>query len=422
MKNIIFIFVIILITQVSFSQWIQQQTGITQNLNDICFINETTGIAVGSNGTMVRTTNGGINWYTVTVPTTQSFYSTCFPTIQIGYASGYTGFVITTSNGGSSWYNNTSCGINVRSISFINMNTGITGGGGNLMCHTTNGGIAYSQRYTPTAHAVTGVHYVNSSLLMVCASDMPGAVIHKSTNTGNNFSTVLTMNNSGLNTTYYLNSIYFKDGNTGFATGSYTSLGANYGTIYRSTNAGDNWGAATTFGPDSGMSINSIHFGDSLNGFVVGNKGKILRTINGGLNWVTQVSGVNTSLNGIYMCNALTGYICGSGGTILKTTNGGVMGITPINNEIPEKYKLEQNYPNPFNPLTNIRFLIKDSKFTSLKIFDILGKEIATLVNEKLSPGTYEVQWNTLMLSSGIYLYKIQAGEYSEIKKMMLIK
>jgi type IX secretion system substrate protein len=91
-------------------------------------------------------------------------------------------------------------------------------------------------------------------------------------------------------------------------------------------------------------------------------------------------------------------------------------------NEIPEKYSLSQNYPNPFNPATNIRFDIAGKQFVVLKIFDILGKEILTLVNEELNPGKYNIDWNAANFPSGVYFYRIQAGDFKDSKKMVLIK
>lgn len=101
--------------------------------------------------------------------------------------------------------------------------------------------------------------------------------------------------------------------------------------------------------------------------------------------------------------------------------------VNLIGSNIPENYKLFQNYPNPFNPATIIKFQIKDSRFVSLIVYDILGKEIATLVNSNLKAGTYEVPFSTNLYSntraaSGIYFYRIKAGDYSEIKKMVLLK
>ena len=88
----------------------------------------------------------------------------------------------------------------------------------------------------------------------------------------------------------------------------------------------------------------------------------------------------------------------------------------------PGNYELSQNYPNPFNPSTNIRFQISKTEFVVLKIFNTLGKEIATLVNEEKQPGNYEITWDASDLPSGIYFYQIRSGDYIETKKMLLIK
>ena len=422
MKKLIIIFFITFVSSVLFSQWVQQPTGTTQSLYDVCFINESTGIAVGSGGLIIRTTNSGLNWSTISTPTTQNIYSTCFPSISTGYASGYTGYVIKTNNSGGTWFSAGDCGINVRSISFINNSTGITGGGGNLMCYSTDGGFSWNPRYTPSPHMVTGVHFVNASLLMVCVTDMPGALVYKSTNTGYNWLTGLTLNNSGLDDSYFLSSIYFKDGNTGFAAGSHYYYGNSFGQIYRSTNSGNNWNLTANVGPATGYNINAVYFGDNSIGFAVGSNGLILRSTNSGANWVLQSSGTAASLNGVFMINALTGYICGVDGLILKTTNGGLMGFKPISNETPSDFKLYHNYPNPFNPITNIKFDIPKSSFVKLVVYNSLGQEVATLVDEKLSAGSYETNWDGTNFPSGVYLYKLETGYFIETRKMVLLK
>ncbi|MCI0473273.1 MAG: YCF48-related protein [Ignavibacteria bacterium] len=103
-------------------------------------------------------------------------------------------------------------------------------------------------------------------------------------------------------------------------------------------------------------------------------------------------------------------------------------GIAPIGNEIPVRYSLSQNYPNPFNPVTKIRFAIektenrKQNTVVKIAVYDITGREVETLVNEALQPGIYEVTFNGSGLSSGVYFYKIVAGNYSETKRMVLLK
>jgi hypothetical protein len=89
---------------------------------------------------------------------------------------------------------------------------------------------------------------------------------------------------------------------------------------------------------------------------------------------------------------------------------------------IPAAFSLEQNYPNPFNPTTNIRFSITEKGSVSLRIFDVLGKEIATILNDELNAGTYSVSWNASGFSSGVYFYRLQTKDFSDTKKLLLTK
>jgi hypothetical protein len=96
--------------------------------------------------------------------------------------------------------------------------------------------------------------------------------------------------------------------------------------------------------------------------------------------------------------------------------------IKSVEEIVSNEYKLAQNYPNPFNPSTKISYSIKEEGLVTLKVFDILGKEIATLVNENKPEGNYEIEYNASDLPSGIYIYKIQSGSFLDVKKMLLTK
>ena len=116
----------------------------------------------------------------------------------------------------------------------------------------------------------------------------------------------------------------------------------------------------------------------------------------------------------------------GMGGTLTTIC---LVGIQPFSSEIPKSFALYQNYPNPFNPNTKIKFELPKSAFAKVVVYDLLGKDIKTLVNEQLNAGVYSVDFNGANLASGIYLYKLevrQAGsstvDFSETKKMVLIK
>jgi hypothetical protein len=176
-----------------------------------------------------------------------------------------------------------------------------------------------------------------------------------------------------------------------FAVGG--SINQDLGGIYSSTNAGLNWNLDISTGAEMFSYDFKKISNDSIDIWCVGSTG-------GG-----------------------SGYI----GKLFKARiKYDLVGITTINNELPSEYKLYQNYPNPFNPVTKIRFEIPLSKGgtkgVSLKVYNILGKEVATLVNEKLLPGTYEVTFDGSILPSGVYFYKLTSGDFMSIKKLVLLK
>jgi hypothetical protein len=100
-----------------------------------------------------------------------------------------------------------------------------------------------------------------------------------------------------------------------------------------------------------------------------------------------------------------------------NTTN-----VTDSSQQIPRRFSLEQNYPNPFNPSTTIRYQVTEAQVTTLKIYDLLGREVAVLVNKAEPQGIYEVQWNASTMPSGVYYYRLQAGSHVETKAMILLK
>jgi len=101
---------------------------------------------------------------------------------------------------------------------------------------------------------------------------------------------------------------------------------------------------------------------------------------------------------------------------------GCLVGVEPVNNQVPNTYNLSQNYPNPFNPVTNIKFAIPTTGYVKLVIFDVLGREIASLVNDNMTAGSYTVDFDASSLSSGVYFYRLDAGDFTQTKKMLLVK
>jgi hypothetical protein len=185
-------------------------------------------------------------------------------------------------------------------------------------------------------------------------------------------------------------------------------------------------GGATWTKQSSGTtaSLYGVSFTDPNTGTVVGPEGVILRTTNGGGTWTRQPNRAGSNLNDVHFTNATTGIAVGSGGTILHTTTGGmwVEDTKKKFSKAPTQLTLSQNYPNPFNPSTTIEYQIPRQSLVTLRIFDLLGREVVVLVNEIKQAGTHSVKWDASRLSSGVYFYTITAGSYRETKRMILMK
>jgi len=130
-----------------------------------------------------------------------------------------------------------------------------------------------------------------------------------------------------------------------------------------------------------------------------------------------------TSDGGYIICGSTDAFGVGNREVWLIKTSSDPNDVENENQlSIPDNYILSQNYPNPFNPITTIKYQIPELSFVTLKVFDVLGSEIITLVNEEKPVGTYEITWNAAGLPSGIYFYQLKAGPFVETKKMMLMK
>ena len=161
--------------------------------------------------------------------------------------------------------------------------------------------------------------------------------------------------------------------------------------------------------------------------YSAGSSGVYLST-NNGASWLNKNQGFNVIptvstllISNNYIFAGTYSY------SLWRRSLSDIIGLKQISEIVPAVYSLHQNYPNPFNPSTKIRYKIKDSRFVTLKVYDILGKEIVTLVNEKQSPGEYEVpfsinQFSGYQLPSGVYFYQLRAGDLVETKKMILLK
>jgi len=207
----------------------------------------------------------------------------------------------------------------------------------------------------------------------------------------------------------------------------------------KSTDGGLNWGGdirltnnlAKSVYPSASISGSIVHviWADSSDGnWEIYYK----RSTDGGTTWGTDTRLTNNPAISYLPSFSVSGSVVhvvwydmrdGNGEIYYKRNpTGNTIGIQNISTEIPSKYSLSQNYPNPFNPITNVKFSIIKAEQVKLIVYDIQGREVQTLVNERLQPGTYEASFDGSMLTSGVYFYKLVTGNFTETKKMLLIK
>jgi len=399
------------------SQWILQTSPTIFDILSGSFLDANTGYISGYGNSIFKTTNGGQNWINL------SFAGTANNINVIHFFDSNTGFVgstndtvYRTTNGGLNWSAGSYIGFQPQSVSFPNTNTGFICGFGGL-AKTTDAGISWTNSFISTWGAIC---FVNPSTGWTSDINSGNSNIYKTTNGGNNWQLQATYADF-----HYFYTFFFLNENTGWA-GGYREF------ILKTTNGGINWIMQNENAGNPG--IYSIYFTDENTGwaaadFSFSGGSKVFYTTNSGDTWSSFFLSTNAGrLSTVQFVNQNTGFLTGQYGKVFKTSNrGGLTSIGINNNETPPEFKLYQNYPNPFNPATKIMFSIpsdvkRKTSNVKLIIYDITGKEVATLVNEQLQPGSYEVVFDAGKLSSGIYFYRINADIYTNTKRMLLIK
>lgn len=415
-KLIIFLF----IASSVFSQWILQTSGTVENLNEVMFQNSNTGYVCGTSGVIVKTTNSGSNWNLLNSSTSNELKSISINPVNNDYvvAVGKFSTLLLSTNAGSNWVNIPVTPIDYQRVRHADIfNVYICGNFGRVL-HSTNAGSNWNIRPITGADTLFALACLNSTTVLAAGNGADK--IYRTTNSGVNWQTVST----GMPSDKKINDILFIGSTTGYALTSHRVL-------LKTVNGGLNW---ISYGQIlASADIEAKRF------FITGDIAYITltRTDNNeagifanyqagsGLLWYQQQANfITRGLISILFVNANTGFAACNLGNIFKTTNSGgdPIGIQQISNHLPEKFELLQNYPNPFNPVTNIQFSVPKGEFVKLIIYDALGKQIDLLVNSYLNPGIYNVDFNAANLNSGVYFYKISAGNFSQTKKMVLIK
>ena len=439
--------------------WYKVTSPTSSDLHAVCFKDALNGCVIGED-LIYKTSNGGVTWEPIkNLPFGENDYFTfeslCYTNASTGWIAGdlfvnppgqHHKIILKTTNAGTSWaYSfNAESESGLMSVCYKNPYVGFSVGGYTILRSGDLGNTWEQCNYQGNESDdfnFKSVCFINSLTGYVAGevyTDPPGIlsqVVFKTTNAGNNWIETWRSPEVGLNSVNFCNS------NTGWSVGG--------GVIKATINGGATWITQAAFGGHNNhYSLEHVYFSDQLTGWVSGGVHNtitseylnlLIKTTDGGQTWTQQFFSSGKSedyiLNSVYFIDNLRGWAVGDGGVIMKTTDGGATYIDPAETTVPGTFTLYQNYPNPFNPSTKIKFSVPSTEgwmsrgqgtdgvgLVTLKVYDILGKEVATLVNETLKPGTYEVTFDAAELPSGVYFYNLSAGDFTGSKRMILVK
>ena len=329
--------------------------------------------------------------------------------------SNYPGAVYLSSNNGVSWL---STGLSGQFYALaVNGTDLFAGADGGHVYLSTNYGISWSAASAGlpgvevTAFAVEGTSLFAGTM---------GGGAHVSTDNGAHWTAV----NAGL-ANMHVNALA--------VSGTSLFAGTMSGGIFRSTNNGASWDSvnvgltnrsvfAFAVSPNGAGPSGASPGGASGTMVIAGTGGGVFVSTNNGMNWIAANQGLGHTY---VLALAISGanLVAGTwGGGIWRRMVSDLVSVTEPKDIHPGEFHLAQNYPNPFNPTTELRFEIGDARFVSLKVFDVLGREVTTLVNEEMDPGQYERKLDGSQLAGGVYFCRLQAGSFAETKKLILLK
>jgi photosystem II stability/assembly factor-like uncharacterized protein len=295
---------------------------------------------------------------------------------------------------------------------FLNSLKGWAVGGSGILITTIDGGNSWQTQSVGTTNAISSIFFINDNIGWL--SEYGGGIIKKSTDGGISW----TQQPTGFSNN--INSIFFIDQDNGWVAGG-PGTGFPWSLILKTTNGGTTW---TSYSSGLENPLMDIHFTDLNNGWAAGPE--LLKTTDGGTSWSIYTELKTYGYEAVHFTNPNVGWAVGFGSNITKTTNAGATFINEDENYSPQDFTLFQNYPNPFNPTTTIKFSLPEDSRVMLVVYNLIGEEVTTLLNEYMSAGYHHSEFNSGSLSSGVYIYKLSAigngKAFTSAKKFVLMK
>ncbi|HOX77510.1 MAG TPA: YCF48-related protein [Bacteroidales bacterium] len=424
--------------------------------NSVYFINEDTGWMVGSLGIILHSNDGGIHWSKSNTGFTGDchFEDVFFVDDQKGWAVGagfypYESGILHTTDGGNSWTPQPALEHMLNSVFFINPLEGWIVGGRSLqeyttaIYHTNSGGDQWDKQfsenindgdfsdvffkdamhgwavgsgnnyYPPMNNSLFfytedgGENWIDQSAMIshalssICFTDDETGfisghkIILRSINGGKSWTEVW-------NGSHYLRNIFFTDINHGWAIGDSATRYPYRDVIMRTTDGGTTWEEQF---PGFGSMKKQLFFTDNSHGWIARDEGDILYTIDGGITWQHMFVNYNWSFGGIFFTDIDNGWVVGGNKTIFHINNGGTVGITEPS--AAGGHSPVSAYPNPTTGIVEFRLSNFDCRWISLKIYDLQGQEVATVMDGRWY-GSKGVRWDASGLPAGVYFYQLR--------------
>lgn len=373
---------------------------------------------------LYRTVDGGMSWTPMGGPVGITDVSMVDGSHI--WASTEFGKIFATTNGGESWVLQYYDSLKSTFMNYVRMfdldngvamGDGITSSGPALFVATTDGGSTWISKNDSAFGGLSSnlwaqISFVNPKVGYFFEMGVNPQRLYKTTTGGTSWAV----------TNYPhpdVSVVAFYDAEIGLATGKLSDQ-----TVYRTLDGGTTWESFPSPRTGWGMDIGFAP-GDPSMIWIADESGQVLFSADTGRTWTVQLSvGGNHQLRDLAIVSSTHGWLLGDDGCVYRSSNGGdppvaVRGEPP---EFPHAFSLEQNYPNPFNPETVVRYQVPVASDLKIIVYDLLGRQVAVLVNDRKEAGSYEVKFSGTGLASGVYFYRLQAGSYVNTRKLLLLR
>ncbi|MFB3056137.1 MAG: YCF48-related protein [Ignavibacteriaceae bacterium] len=438
-KILILVLSLIFISAETYSQgtWERIDSPTKQFLKSIYFVDSLYGWAVGNSGTIIHTSDGGDSWSIQDSKTKNEIVDVFFLNRNLGWASewNYTNIpfgtlLMKTTDGGLNWtaepYREDN--LFITNILFIDSLNGWMGGIPHALVRTTDGGINWEQAHIDTMtfafFPVLNIQFYNSQYGYACGGRFDIAGVIWRTTTGGDTWIPIDPLYAPPDEIWQMH--FFDSLNVIGVGGDPDQFGVGF---INTTDAGNTWDYI-----EIGIlgAAKAVSFRTGSEGWApIPQAHSLVYTLDSAKSWTRVYAPDSSAIYDLIFPDSLHGFAVGEEGAILKYNPPIVDDVKVIAQTTPNGYHLYQNFPNPFNPATNIKFSIPSNEIgkaskVKMVVYDILGNEVATILDKKLLPGSYEIQFGAMIdnrqLVSGIYFYQLRAGGFVHTKKMLLLK